>query len=114
MDTAVTMKTFPELLEEAQDYLRQRLSDHRPDAADPNGESMSFPDILEQTERGMAKAAEVRRQLFEVGHHHGITEREVTVLLMRKLVSLVRPGSMRRGCSCPSCLQRRRDEVTGG
>ncbi len=107
MDTVVAMKTFPELLEEAQSYLRQRLSEERRNTGDPSVRFASSPVVLEQEERARADAARACGKLFEAGDRHGLTEKEVTLLLMRKVAPLLRPGLMSQGCGCPTCRQRR-------
>lgn len=108
MSTLAVVKTFPELLEQARVYLALALQESESGEASAVGDISPSGMGLGVDEQGRVRMAseegrEVCEALYWVGASHGLTVREITAILLRPLMRLLRPTARSSGCGCPRC-----------
>lgn len=100
-------RSFVELLTQTDEYLSRLLANglsgadhHHVEVERSAGEDKAdaYMDLLE--------AEETAGDLFELGRNAGLTEREITVAVVRPVAKLLRPTLRGGGCGCPRCARR--------
>jgi hypothetical protein len=100
-------KLFQDLLRESREIMERYMQGQQPDILDPTVKAHLTPEeslVYEQMSQG---AMEARDELFHLGARYGLTEKEITVALLRPIAHTLRPTLPVGGCNCRRCSARR-------